>query len=160
MSVRAWTAAVVAAALLYGCATPPHAPSKPQPSITVYELAHWSDLPGWGDDAVTEAWPAFLESCRTLRFNANWAAPCTAAQTVNGSSAADIRTYFAADFEPYEVIKRTGPEREATGLVTGYFEPLLRGSRTRSPHYMAPLYAPPPGSVDRRSHIAVPGVEG
>ena len=144
MTVRTWAAALAAAALLSGCATPPHSRPKPQPSVTVYELAHWSDLPGWREDAVTEAWPAFLESCRTLRFNANWAAPCTAAQTVNSSSAADIRSYFAANFEPYEVIKRTGPEREATGLVTGYFEPLLHGSRTRSPHYPAPLYTPPP----------------
>lgn len=144
MSVRAWAAALVVAALLYGCVTPPHAPSKPQQSIVVYESGRWTDLPGWGADPVTEAWPAFLESCRTLRFNTNWSVPCTAAQTVSANSPADIRAYFAANFEPYKVVKHTGPEREDTGLVTGYFEPLLHGSRTQSKGYTAPLYAPPP----------------
>ena len=113
--------------------------------MTTYEPARWSDLPGWESDAVTEAWPAFLAICRTLRFNANWTAPCTAAEAVTATSAvANIRSYFAANFAPYEVIKQTGAEREATGLVTGYFEPLLHGSRTPSARYTAPLYAPPP----------------
>jgi membrane-bound lytic murein transglycosylase A len=138
-------AALSAAALvLFGCVTAPHGPRKPQPSVTTYEPGHWSDLPGWESDAVTQAWPAFLESCRTLRFNTNWDAPCAAAQTVVASSAAAIRAYFAAHFTPYKVIKRTGREREDTGLITGYFEPLLQGSRTRSARYTAPLYAPPP----------------
>ena len=141
---RTWVVALASSILLLGCATPPHAPGKPQPSITVYELGRWSDLPGWEADSVTEAWPAFLESCRTLRFNASWTAPCTAAQAVTASSATDIRAYFAANFAPYKVVKKTGPEREDTGLVTGYFEPLLHGSRTQSVRYTAPLYAPPP----------------
>lgn len=143
--VRIRVAALAAATLmLFGCVTTPHGPGKPQPSMTTYEPARWSDLPGWESDAVTEAWPAFLASCRTLRFNANWTAPCTAAEAVTATSAANIRSYFAANFVPYEVIKQTGAEREATGLVTGYFEPLLHGSRTPSAHYTAPLYAPPP----------------
>jgi membrane-bound lytic murein transglycosylase A len=153
MSPRTWAAALAASIVLYGCVTPPRAPRKPQPPITVYELGRWSDLPGWESDSVTQAWPAFLESCRTLRFNASWTAPCTAAQTVAASSAADIRAYFAANFAPYKVVKRTGSEREDTGLVTGYFEPLLHGSRTQSARYTAPLYAPPPDllSVDLSS---------
>ena len=135
-------AALAASVLvLFGCATAPH---KPQQLRTTYELGRWSDLPGWESDAVTEAWPAFLESCRTLRFNTNWSAPCTAAQAVAATSATGIRAYFAANFAPYKVIKRSGTGREDTGLVTGYFEPLLHGSRTPSAHYTAPLYAPPP----------------
>jgi len=133
-----------AAVLLLGCVSTPHGPRKPQQPLTAYELGRWSDLPGWESDAQTEAWPAFLESCRTLRFNTNWTAPCTAAQTVVATSAAAIRAYFAANFVPYKVIRRSGTGREDTGLVTGYFEPLLHGSRTGSTHYMAPLYAPPP----------------
>ena len=135
-------AALAAAALMVvGCTTAPH---KPQQSVTTYELGRWSDLPGWESDAVTEAWPAFLDSCRTLRFNTSWAAPCTAAQSVTASSVTAIRAYFTANFAPYKVIRRTGTERADTGLVTGYFEPLLHGSRTASAGYTAPLYAPPP----------------
>jgi membrane-bound lytic murein transglycosylase A len=132
--------ALLSAALLLGCVSPPR---KPVPLTTVYEHAHWSDLPGWGADNVQEAWQAFLESCRVLRFRAEWSAPCAAAQTVPGKSSASIRAYFESAFEPYEVVKRGGSVREETGLVTGYFEPLLYGSRTASARFVAPLYAPP-----------------
>jgi membrane-bound lytic murein transglycosylase A len=54
---------------------------------------------------------------------------------------------------PYKIVKRTGPVQEDTGLITGYFEPLLYGSRTPSARFVAPLYAPPPDllSVDLAS---------
>ena len=141
---RNWVAALAASILLYGCVTPSKAPQKPQPSMTAYELGHWSDLPGWELDSVTQAWPAFLESCRSLRSNPGWAVPCAAAQTVPASSEVDIRAYFGANFIPYKVIRRTGAAREDTGLVTGYYEPFLHGSRIPSARYTAPLYAPPP----------------
>jgi membrane-bound lytic murein transglycosylase A len=146
--------ALTAAALLLGCVSGPRVPpKKPAVPTTVYEHGNWSDLPGWGTDNVQDAWQAFLESCRALRFQAQWTAPCTTAQTVPADSPAAIRAYFASAFEPYKIVKRTGPTQEDTGLVTGYFEPLLYGSRTPSARFVAPLYAPPPDllSVDLAS---------
>jgi membrane-bound lytic murein transglycosylase A len=137
--------ALLTAALLFGCVSPPRAPpKKPAVPTTVYEKGRWSELPGWGADNVDGVWSAFLESCHALRFRAEWSAPCTSAQTVPANSAAAIRAYFESAFEPYKIVKRTGPIQEDTGLVTGYFEPLLYGSRTPSARFMAPLYAPPP----------------
>ena len=112
--------------------------------MTVYEKGRWSELPGWGADNVDSAWSAFLESCHALRFRPEWSAPCASAQTVPANSAASIRAYFENTFEPYKIVKRTGPAAEDTGLITGYFEPLLYGSRTPSARFVAPLYAPPP----------------
>lgn len=146
--------ALLTAALLFGCVSPPHAPpKKPVVATTVYEKGHWSELPGWGADNVQDAWPAFLESCRAMRFRPEWTAPCAAAQTVAADSPAGIRAYFQSAFEPYKAVKRTGSVKEDTGLITGYFEPLLYGSRTPSARFVAPLYAPPPDllSVDLAS---------
>ena len=119
-------------------------PTKPAVPISRYERGSWSQLPGWGADNVQEAWPAFLGSCRALRFRAEWVAPCDAAQNLAAGSAASIRSYFEQNFEPYKIVKLNGSTREDTGLVTGYFEPLLRGARVASAQYMAPLYSPPP----------------
>jgi membrane-bound lytic murein transglycosylase A len=128
-----------------GCVTTtrPTPPKKPAVPTVVYERGQWSDLPGWNTDNVQEAWQAFLESCHALRFRAEWAAPCTAASDVPQSSAA-VRQYFQGNFVPYKIVKHSGETREDTGLVTGYFEPLLHGSRTASAQFAAPLYAPPP----------------
>ena len=139
--------AIIACATLVGCVSPPRTPpKKPAAPIIVYEQGTWSDLPGWNSDNVQEAWQAFLESCRALRFRAEWTTPCTAAQTAvsTPASAASVRAYFQSNFEPYKVVRRTGAIREDTGLITGYFEPLLYGSRTASAAFVAPLYAPPP----------------
>jgi membrane-bound lytic murein transglycosylase A len=50
------------------------------------------------------------------------------------------RAYFESHFTPYLVLAADGKD---TGLVTGYYEPLLVGSRERSPRYSVPLYAAP-----------------
>jgi membrane-bound lytic murein transglycosylase A len=109
-----------------------------------YERVRWSHLPGWSSDEVKDAWPAFLKSCRSLRFRADWAQACTAADKVDGTSSKSVRAYFDRYFEPYAVVKQTGALREESGLITGYYEPLLKGARTRSTQFNAPLYAPPP----------------
>jgi peptidoglycan lytic transglycosylase A len=130
---------------LVGCVTPSRKlPQRPSMPTTVYEQGRWLDLPGWDTDNVQEAWHAFLESCHALRFSAEWAPSCTAAQSVAAESASAIRIYFESHFEPFKIVRRAGKVREETGLITGYFEPLLHGSRVASARFVAPLYAPPP----------------
>jgi len=108
-----------------------------------YEPVRWSRLPGWDSDEVKEAWPAFLKSCRSLRFRTEWSQACTAAQGVDTQSSRAVRAYFDRYFEPYAVVKQTGTLREDNGLITGYYEPFLNGSRAPSAQFSAPLYAPP-----------------
>ncbi|MDB6091939.1 MAG: hypothetical protein JWN85_4723 [Gammaproteobacteria bacterium] len=138
--------ALISAAALWGCVSPPRRvlPAKPAAPISHYERGRWSQLPGWGADSVQEAWPAFVESCRALRFRSEWTVPCTAAQSVESGSPVSIRSYFEQYFEPYKIVRISGSTREETGLITGYFEPLLMGARSASAQFIAPLYAPPP----------------
>ena len=136
--------AILYCLVLAGCWSTRAPSRKPSAPVTAYEQGRWSDLPGWETDTVQDAWHAFLESCRVMRFHAEWASSCTAAQTAPADSAANVRAYFESYFEPYRVVQRTGRAREQTGLITGYFEPLLHGSRTPSTQFIAPLYAPPP----------------
>jgi peptidoglycan lytic transglycosylase A len=142
--------ALISAAALVGCSIPRERPLPPGPSLPLvqrYERSNWSQLPGWSNDRVQEAWQAFLSSCRTMRFKQEWAASCSAAQTVVGGSALSIRAYFEQNFEPYKVMKYPNPTREDTGLVTGYYEPLVMGARRPSAQFIAPLYAPPPDLI-------------
>jgi peptidoglycan lytic transglycosylase A len=146
-------AAFAMGAFLQACSVvgPPKAPPRPVPgqtpsapeAVVRYEAVSWSRLPGWGDDDVREAWPAFLKSCRSLRFRAEWAGACAAADSLDARSAKAIRSYFDRYFQPYAVVRQTGPLREDTGLITGYYEPLLKGARSASAKFSAPLYAPP-----------------
>lgn len=147
-SCKSAIAAFAIGMLLQACSVvgPPKRPTPPVPGaepVVRYEQVGWSRLPGWGDDDLREAWPAFLKSCRALRFRADWTGACTAADSVDGQSARAVRAYFDRYFDPYAVIRQTGSLREDTGLVTGYYEPLLKGARSASAQFRSPLYAPP-----------------
>jgi membrane-bound lytic murein transglycosylase A len=128
MSILRWGLALLLL-VLSGCVAAPQPTSK-------YESVRWTDVPGWETDPVREAWQGFLSSCETLRGRPEWSTPCGAARSMAGDSDEAVRAYFEAYFQPYRI--------PGSGLITGYFEPLLHGSRTPSAQYVAPLYAPPP----------------
>jgi membrane-bound lytic murein transglycosylase A len=132
--------ALVCSALLLGCVTQP----KRVVHTLRYERATWLQLPGWDADNLQEAWNAFFSSCRALRFRSEWAAPCDAALAVTDQSPVALHNYFEQYFEPYKILKVPSSVRQDTGLITGYYEPLVMGARTPSAEFTAPLYAPPP----------------
>ena len=139
-------AGVLCSIAFCGCATNPRCPpvAPPAAQLLRYEHVDWAELPGWGTDNLQEAWPAFLGSCRDLRFRPGWSEACTAAQEIAPNAApADIRRYFEQYFEAYGLRKGTAVEG-STGLVTGYYEPLLRGARAPSAEFNTAVYSPPP----------------
>jgi membrane-bound lytic murein transglycosylase A len=54
-----------------------------------------------------------------------------------------VRAFLVQHLQPYRVWRVTGRKREKTGLITGYYEPLLMGSRERSEKFTTPLYRRP-----------------
>jgi membrane-bound lytic murein transglycosylase A len=134
-------ALATALVILGGCVTPPPAPPAP-PARALFSATTFADLPGWSDDRVEAAWPAFRVGCEPLVARAQrvWQAPCAAADAVDEQAPGAVRGFFESHFTPYRVRASDGSER---GLVTGYYEPLLQGSRTYAPGYTVPLYAPP-----------------
>jgi membrane-bound lytic murein transglycosylase A len=119
----------------------PVCPALPEPpKVPALAPATFADLPGWRDDDLAGVWDAFRRSCRSLRFREPWRAACEFAEPLVAPDAEAIRAYFEASFVPYRV---ANPEGTIEGMVTGYYEPRLRGSRERRASYLHPLYAPP-----------------
>jgi len=119
---------------------PPPVPPPIAPAAPTLQPADWSTLDGWQDDNLTQAWPALLNSCRALSARVEWAEVCELAQKLPADNAALLRQFFESRFTPYRVVNPDGSE---TGIVTGYYEPLLRGSRSKQGAYQYPLYAVP-----------------
>jgi len=90
-----------------------------------------SDLPGWGDDRLAEAIPPFLAGCRPPAIPAPL---CAEAAALPPGDDAAARAFFERRF----TLRRAGE-----GLMTGYYEPELRGSLTPAPGYPAPLLGRP-----------------
>jgi membrane-bound lytic murein transglycosylase A len=141
--------ATLLAACIAGCVTPPPAPPSavPAPSEAakaVLRPAAYAAIPGWRDDSALAAWPAFVAGCAALLAQsptaAIWRDSCEASATVDAHDDIAVRAFFEAHFTPYQLI---GADGRDSGVVTGYYEPLLQGSRQRSERYRFPLYAVP-----------------
>ncbi len=117
-----------------------HPKAEGPPSL---EAVGFADLPGWTQGDPGLAFAAFKRSCGKLatmppaaalgfgKTAADWNAACAAARKTR-----DARSFFETNFSPYAV-GRGG------GLVTGYYEPLLNGSRTPHGVYRTPVYGLP-----------------
>ena len=126
----------------------PPATAAPPPFAStgrvVYTPVAFDALPGWTADSLDAAWPALLVGCRALLAGAStrdlWAATCNDAAALPAPDGAAARAFFEAHFTAYRVADDAGND---TGLVTGYYEPLLTGSRVRTEQFGVPLYGVP-----------------
>ena len=118
------------------CICEPVAPPLNKP---IYQPTRWSQLPGWTDNPVKPGFLAWRQGCRILKDQPTWHDICAQAQIVPSNETA-IRQFIESQFIPLEVSLADG---EKTGLVTGYYEPLLNGDIKPSAKARYPIYAPP-----------------
>ena len=110
----------------------------------------WSDVTGWRDDDHLAAYKAFRTSCQPIAAQSGPPAdskalgtslrdPCRIARATEISDGVKAKAFFEENFLPLR-ISRLG---EGEGFVTGYYEPILEGSRTQNEIYKVPIYRRP-----------------
>ncbi|WP_377191860.1 murein transglycosylase A [Ruegeria meonggei] len=97
-------------------------------------ILSFDELEGWAADDHGAALSVFLNTCGDLD-DPDWRALCGVARTYDAAAA---RAFFELFFRP--VLVEDGKD----ALFTGYFEPELDGSRTRSDRFRYPIYKMPP----------------
>ncbi len=152
VSERRAIAGVLVALIVAACGSSP--PPRVAPGVS-YTPVSFSDLPGWSTDDPRAALAAFLRSCtRWQRYDrqraigpeaitmsaAAWHDTCGQAERVAPYDANATRRFFEKNFTAH-AISSSG---QSTGVITGYYEPELRGSRVRTGRYRYPLYRLPP----------------
>jgi membrane-bound lytic murein transglycosylase A len=100
----------------------------------------WSELPGFPDDALHEAWNAWLKSCE--RPPPVFAPLCPDVRRLSIAAGDEQRQWILQRLQPYRVEPLQGP---ADGLLTGYYEPLLQAARQPGGGFTVPLYGVPAG---------------
>jgi membrane-bound lytic murein transglycosylase A len=121
---------------------------------TQYEPVEWSDLDGWANDDHAAAFSTFLASCRILNAKqrpgreptaiaAALKDICDRAQAAVPLDDDGAKLFFEENFRLLH-ITRLG---ESDGFLTGYYEPILPGSRVPTGEFTAPLYRRPPNLV-------------
>lgn len=123
----------------------------------IYQPVRFADLPGWSRDDVQQSWDAFQHSCAVLAAKPGWSAPCTAAHSVDARNATAVRQFFERNFTVYQI---RNVDRTPNGLMTGYYEPTLNGSRKRSGQYVYPVYGVPRDMLFLDQRRLPPGARG
>lgn len=150
------TLALVGSLLLFGCSTAPQQETPPQketvpPTPESQDFvagdvrlspSQFADLPATRDEDWEQALKAFQVSCTTMQHHSLWREACRNAQ---GMPQGLARAFFEGNFELWKVSARDSQSGFFIdkGLMTGYFEPILRASRVRHGIYQYPIYGVP-----------------
>jgi membrane-bound lytic murein transglycosylase A len=132
---------------------PRHNPPREWPfefTGSQYAPVNWTDIGGWSEDDHLLAFQAFRTSCKPIVAQRNPPTdskalgttlrdPCRAARTAEISDGAKARAFFEDHFLPLRISRLGEPE----GFVTGYYEPVIDGSRTKTDVYTVPVYRRP-----------------
>ncbi|MDT8364593.1 MAG: MltA domain-containing protein [Nitrosomonas sp.] len=100
----------------------------------------WGNLPEWQQHSLLPAWHTFLKSCQSFQRKPDWKNICDHALHLTNPGEDTVRHFLEAHFIPRQITSKDGND---TGLITGYYEPLLKGSRKPSKRFRYPIYAQP-----------------
>ena len=150
------TLALAGSLLLFGCSTAPQQETPPQketvpPTPESQDFvagdvrlspSQFADLPVTRDEDWEQALKAFQVSCTTMQHHSLWREACRNAQ---GMPQGLARAFFEGNFELWKVSAKDSQSGFFIdkGLMTGYFEPILRASRVRHGIYQYPIYGVP-----------------
>lgn len=105
----------------------------------LFKASSFAELPGWGQDDLDTAWDAFQISCLALVRRDAWKPLCTRAARLNRNPA-ELRRFFEQEFTLFRILN---VDASRDGDVTGYYEPLINGSRRPEGAFTVPVYATP-----------------
>jgi membrane-bound lytic murein transglycosylase A len=118
---------------------------------TQYEPITWVDIAGWTEDDHAAAFAAFRQSCRAILRGTEAmrkARPlygalydvCRKAGEARPKDASEARAFFEQQFRPVRISPLGTPD----GFLTGYYEPVVEGTREKTKEHVHPLYRKPP----------------
>lgn len=122
---------------------------------TELEPAEFGKLDRWAADDHAAAFATFRKSCDALLKRRGKIAPfaedlrgaCTAAKQISlPADKVTARKFFEENFRPVRISKLG----EHDGFLTGYYEPIVEGSRTKHGDYVYPIYRTP---ADLRTRV-------
>ena len=138
------------------CAECPACPAPARPAEAKYLQTPYAAIPGWANAALAPGLRAFTTGCTRITASALRRA-CDAAQALVPDDEAAARRFVEATFEAWAV---ASDDNAAEGMVTGYYEPVLAGSRARGERFRTPVYGVPADLVAADLESVIPDLKG
>jgi membrane-bound lytic murein transglycosylase A len=167
--VRAFAVCLAAILVLGGCAELPatgeracpacECPACPAPARAPGAKATpvpYAAVPGWAGAQLAPGLRAFAAGCERIALEALRRA-CDAARSLPPEDEAAARRFAEETFQAWAIASAEGANE---GLVTGYYEPVLAGSRARSERFRVPVYGVPADLVAVELDSVNPDLKG
>ncbi len=124
------------------CPACPVCPQCPPPLAREarFEAVEFAALPGWQSAVLAPSLQAFARGCAKIAPSHALRRACDAAVALPAPDEDTARRFVETEFAAFSIV---APEGATEGLVTGYYEPILTGSRTRSATHRYPAYGVP-----------------
>jgi len=150
--------AQIAARSLAASGVPTPQPKPLRLPDSALEPIDWNALDGWQADDHAAAFATFLASCRPILHTSLLEGEkrpmylalthaCREAVAAGRLTEEQARIFFERNFRPLRVSKLGG----SAGLLTGYYEPIVDGSRFTTGIFKVPIYRRPPDLVPPRN---------
>lgn len=120
--------------LFLGCSKNPQILSPKMPKTYLTEVS-FDELPHWKNENYKEALGSFINSCQSRKTKKLYADLCNRAKEVENS-----KQFLEQEFSLYEIAPS---KADGNGLLTGYYEPSLKGSLVKKEPYIYPIYSEP-----------------
>ena len=140
-SQNAPVAASVSCAVAKPCPVcPVCAPPKPAPAEARYEEVPWAEIAAWAQTPLLPSLRAFVAGCARAQSRPAFQKACAEAREGGSPGEPEARSFFETRFAAYRIVAAEGSDE---GLVTGYYEPVLKGRREQEAGYRIPVHAVP-----------------
>jgi membrane-bound lytic murein transglycosylase A len=127
----------------------------------------WQQIEGWAEDDHEAAFATYLVSCRAILSSERGSRPnkpifaglhdaCRKAVELKNRKPGDARAFFEQNFRP----ARISPLGDPDGFITGYYEPIVEGTRAQADGYDHPLYRRPPNLSGGRMTVVAAAAKG
>ena len=101
-----------------------------------YEPINLVNSEYWRQQNFQLAYLAWQRNCKSKKLPIEIFIKCKTQQKIDGSNSDAARKFFQENFHTYAI-------RGESGLLTAYYEPVLRGSRKKTKKYYSPIFKRP-----------------
>ncbi len=111
----------------------------------------WENIKGFETDNLDLALEVFKKDCKARKVNTRLKKVCKKSfDYTNG------KDFFTTNFKPITLLNKKG---NSQGLITGYYEPMLNGSFTKTKKYKYPIYKTPKDLITVRLSSVYPALK-